>query len=472
MGIFDKTINKQVDKRFNDNLISYNNAGALNITTEVKKALSESNLYDNYTSIFDTVRFTKQDKKDMVVFEAYNETLPFYDTNFKSNVFYNLIKRITSNVIDDYEVLVNGENRQELVFDIKGKKIPLYINDSLLSNLFINSVLYKYFYIKLVNKGEYLTIEYLPPFKIKRNNNGDYMELGIDNQGAFVKVYKDNGEIKVLRKNKKNDWVLVETLQNDLGMTPIFIFDFDYTFVNEAVLELILQRSKILNLTMSEILTAPQKVFANSAYLGGGMYDDTRYVYRQIQTPDPISMDENGKPFFEIVNGELRSSSIREMLDINAELIAGSLMLDRLTLGLDSVNTTATEVKTKNVNAINTINSLKKEFKQAFNRLFIKRILKGSNTKCELLIERYQINDLSSKIELAQKALSSGSMSVERAIKFVNNELSGDDLLREQVLVKYERNIPLTTDEYNFAKANNIIPVEKLEQLQMLDLQM
>lgn len=467
MGIFNKK-----SKSFNDNLISYNQAGALNITTEIKKSLQESNLFDNYVSVFDTIHFTERDKKDMVTYETYNETLPFFDTNFKSNIFYNLIKRITSNVVDDYDVLVNGESRQELIFDIKGKKIPLYINDSLLSNLFINSVLYKYFFVKLVNKGDYLTIEYLPPFKVKKNANGDTMELGIDNHGAFIKVYKDNGEIKVLRKDKKNNWSLVETLQNDLGISPIFIFDFDYTFINDAVLELMLQRSKILNLNMSEILTAPQKVFANSAYLGGGMYDDTRYVYRQVQTPDPISMDENGKPFFEIVNGELRSESIREMLDINAELIAGSLMLDRLTLGLDSVNTTATEVKTKNVNAINTINSLKKEFKQAFNRLFIKRILKSSNTKCELQIERYQINDLSSKIELAQKALSSGSMSVERAIKFVNNELSGDDLLREQVLVKYERNIPLTTDEYDFAKTNNIIPVEKLEQLQMLDLQM
>lgn len=467
MGIFNKK-----SKSFNDSLVSYNQAGALNITTEIKKALQESNLFDNYVSVFDTIHFTSRDKKDMVVYETYNETLPFFDTNFKSNIFYNLIKRITSNVVDDYDVLVNGESRQELIFDIKGKKVPLYINDSLLSNLFINSVLYKYFYIKLVNKGDYLTMEYLPPFKVKKNANGDTMELGIDNHGAFIKVYKYSGEIKVLRKDKKNNWSVVETLQNDLGINPIFIFDFDYTFINDAVLELMLQRSKILNLNMSEILTAPQKVFANSAYLGGGMYDDTRYVYRQVQTPDPISMDENGKPFFEIVNGELRSNSIREMLDINAELIAGSLMLDRLTLGLDSVNTTATEVKTKNVNAINTINSLKKEFKQAFNRLFIKRILKNSNTKCELLIERYQINDLSSKIELAQKALLSGSMSVERAIKFVNNELSGDDLLREQVLVKYERNIPLTVDEYDFAKANNIIPVEKLEQLQMLDLQM
>lgn len=468
MGIFNKK-----SKSFNDNLISYNQqAGALNITTEIKKALQESNLFDNYVSVFDTIHFTARDKKDMVVHETYNETLTFFDTNFKSNIFYNLIKRITSNVVDDYDVLVNGESRQELIFDIKGKKVPLYINDSLLSNLFINSVLYKYFFVKLVNKGDYLTIEYLPPFKVKQNANGDTMELGIDNHGAFIKVYKDSGEIKVLRKDKKNNWSVVETLQNDLGINSIFIFDFDYTFINDAVLELMLQRSKILNLNMSEILTAPQKVFANSAYLGGGIYDDTRYVYRQVQTPDPISMDDNGKPFFEIVNGELRSNSIREMLDINAELIAGSLMLDRLTLGLDSVNTTATEVKTKNVNAINTINSLKKEFKQAFNRLFIKRILKGSNTKCELLIERYQINDLGSKIELAQKALSSGSMSVERAIKFVNNELSGDDLLREQVLVKYERNIPLTVDEYDFAKANNVIPVEKLEQLQMLDLQM
>ena len=217
--------------------------------------------------------------------------------------------------------------------------------------------------------------------------------------------------------------------------------------MNMATLENILMYSQLDSLTQKEISNGGMTVFADEGYFDP-RYNPNKLVYRLLKTPESFTPDNGLNKLFEVITPDLRASQIRELYNTIIDKIASSLLLDKTALGLDSSIETATAAKIKNATAIETINSLKYQFQQAFNTAMY-------NTFGEsviIRIENYKFNDMESLLQQAQMGLASHVMSTERAVKLITNDITEQEYNREVVLVKYENDIPFTPEQAELAK--------------------
>lgn len=431
----------------------FNNTEAVTSSSVIKRALRDSTTFSVYNNLFGNfVTFTETDKKNCIVYDTLKENGEFFDGEFKTNILNNIIKRVVSNIMDDYTLTINDEERNDINISIEGQTKTLLLNDKLLSNIAGKLLLYNkcFIYFDTDKYDNIVDVELFNPWQVFEYKDKTTLLL-FENNEPVVKEFYDN-KIATYKKNNKNEWELADTLDHNIDFKLIHKINYEYNLISDGVLETILSRSYIISAMNKEILTGTQQIFSDATYTNNG-YQYGRLVYRHIDTPEMAQLGDD-KPFWEVVSGEMRSEKFKEMLEINTDIIASNLMLDKLTIGMETTQTTATEIRTRTITAINTINDLKTKMQDAINLLLNNF---NEQLKIELVIAPYKNNDKLTLIEMGQKALASGCMSVERVVELVNNNLTSEQKLHEICLIKIENNKQLTKDEYEYAYSTGLI---------------
>lgn len=451
MGLFSKK-----NKTFNFEGLPnnyFNNVEAVTSSSVIKQALKKSNTFDIYNNLFgDFVKFNESDKRNCVIYDVLQENGEFFTEEFKTNILNNIIKRVVSNVMDDYTLTINDEERNDINISINGKTKTLLLNDKVLCNIAGKCLLYNKCYV-LFDTDKYdniIDVKLFNPWQAFEYKDKTTLLLFENNEPIIKEYYED--KIATYKRNNKNEWELSDTQDHNVNFNLIHKVSCDYNLISEGVLETILSRSYIISAMNKEILTGTQQIFSDATYTNSG-YQYGRLVYRHIDTPEMAQLGDD-KPFWEVVSGEMRSDKFKEMLEINTDIIASNLMLDKLTIGMETTQTTATEIRTRTITAINTINDLKTKINEAIN-LLLNQFSEQLNIK--LTIAPYKNNDKLTLIEMGQKALASGCMSVERVVEMVNTNLTSEQKLYEVCLVKIENNKKLTKDEYDYAYSTGLI---------------
>ena len=431
----------------------FNNTEAVTSSSVIKSALNKSDTFNYYNNLFgDFVKFTDNDKRNCIIYDVLQERGEFYNGEFKTNILNNIIKRVVSNIFDDYNLMINNEERNDINISINGKTKTLLLNDKLLCNIAGKCLLYNKCFV-LFDTEKYdniIDVQLLNPWQVFEYQDKTVV-LSFENNETIVKEYYEN-KIATYKRNKKNEWELCDTQDHNIDLNLIHKVNYNYNLISEGVLETILSRSYIISAMNKEVLTGTQQIFSDATYLNNG-YQYGRLVYRHIDTPEMAQLGDD-KPFWQVVNGEMRSDKFKELLEINTDIIASNLMLDKLTIGMETTQTTATEIRTRTITAINTINDLKQKMEDAINAM-----LKNFNQQLNvtLTIAPYKNNDKLTLIEMGQKALASGCMSVERVVEMVNTNLTSEQKLHEICLIKIENNKQLTKDEYDYAYSTGLI---------------
>lgn len=451
MGLFSKK-----NKTFNFEGLPqnyFNNAEAVTSSSVIKNALKKSETFNIYNNLFgDFVKFTESDKRNCVIFDVLQENGEFFVEEFKTNILNNIIKRVVSNILDDYTLTINDEERNDINISINGKTKTLLLNDKLLCNITGKCLLYNkcYVYFDTEKYDNIIDVKLFNPWQVFEYKDKTVLLL-IENNKTVVKEFYDD-KIATYKRNKKNEWEMSDVKDHNINFKSIYKVNCEYDLISEGVLETILSRSYIISAMNKEVLTGTQQIFSDATYTNYG-YQYGRLVYRHIDTPEMAQLGDD-KPFWEVVSGEMRSDKFKEMLEINTDIIASNLMLDKLTIGMETTQTTATEIRTRTITAINTINDLKTKINDAIN-LLLNQLSDQLNIK--LTIAPYKNNDKLTLIEMGQKALASGCMSVERVVEMVNTNLTSEDKLHEVCLIKIENNKQLTKDEYDYAYSTGLI---------------
>ena len=451
MGLFSKK-----NKTFNFEGLPqnyFNNAEAVTSSSVIKNALKKSETFNIYNNLFgDFVKFTESDKRNCVIFDVLQENGEFFVEEFKTNILNNIIKRVVSNILDDYTLTINDEERNDINISINGKTKTLLLNDKLLCNITGKCLLYNkcYVYFDTEKYDNIIDVKLFNPWQVFEYKNKTVLLL-IENNKTVVKEFYDD-KIATYKRNKKNEWEMSDVKDHNINFKSIYKVNCEYDLISEGALETILSRSYIISAMNKEVLTGTQQIFSDATYTNYG-YQYGRLVYRHIDTPEMAQLGDD-KPFWEVVSGEMRSDKFKEMLEINTDIIASNLMLDKLTIGMETTQTTATEIRTRTITAINTINDLKTKINDAIN-LLLNQLSDQLNIK--LTIAPYKNNDKLTLIEMGQKALASGCMSVERVVEMVNTNLTSEDKLHEVCLIKIENNKQLTKDEYDYAYSTGLI---------------
>ena len=447
---FKDTINNANNKFINYTSTMSHTVNQSNMASDgIKEALSSSGLYNTYSSLYQGLfTFSNTDYNNMLINQMLNENLDWFKVNFKTNLLNNMIRKLISRVLDDYS-LVDAKDKEHsfkdsIIIESKGQRYEFYITDKMLELCLMNSLLYNKCYLVFNVKDNIPVIDVIEPWRIKTLNDKTNI-LSITNDAHFYQI--NNDLINMYSRNEKGEWGIAKSYDNKLGAEFILRIDMDYNLMNMATLENILMYSQLDSLTQKEISNGGMTVFADEGYFDP-RYNPNKLVYRLLKTPESFTPDNGLNKLFEVITPDLRASQIRELYNTIIDKIASSLLLDKTALGLDSSIETATAAKIKNATAIETINSLKYQFQQAFNMAMY-------NTFGEsviIRIENYKFNDMESLLQQAQMGLASHVMSTERAVKLITNDITEQEYNREVVLVKYENDIPFTPEQAELAK--------------------
>lgn len=457
MGLFD--FNWSKSKNVSSPYVRSTNPQKENITDKIKEALETTNYIENYAYDFREFGINKTLKNNMVTSSIYNETNPWYDNHFKNNLLNNMTRKLTSRLLDNYNIYEYKNDIKNIVkqFSIKidNTTYPFYFTEEILQELCAKSLLYSKCYLKFNLVDGRIKLEVLDPYKIKldtKNNIAYQLYYDKDMTPSYVQI--DNKVERFYKWNEKlKRFDLNETIVNPLKMTGVYEFNFNYNLINKGTLENILMYTKIDTLLAKEINNGTLMIFADQSYFTDG-FNPEQIGMRYVNTPENNKIDNSMNTLFQVVQHDLRAESIRNLHDLLKEKTAESLMLDKSSLGLDSTIETATATKIKNSTSIDTINSLKQCFEDSFNHLLFD-IFKNNDYK--LYVESYKNSDLESLLQQAQLGLVGGSMSVEKAVHLVNNDLTPEELIKEIVLVKIENGKTMTNEEKQFAIDNNLI---------------
>lgn len=447
---FKDTINNANNKFINYTSTMSHTVNQSNMASDgIKEALSSSTLYNTYSSLYSGLfTFSNTDYNNMLINQMLNENLDWFKVNFKTNLLNNMIRKLISRVLDDYSLLDAKDKehsfKDSIIIESQGQRYEFYITDKMLELCLMKCLLYNKCYLMFAVKDNIPVINVIEPWRVKTLNNKTNI-LSITDNAYFYQI--NNDMINMYGKNEKGDWIIVKSYDNKLGAEFILRIDMDYNLMNMATLENILMYSQLDSLTQKEISNGGMTVFADEGYFDP-RYNPNKLVYRLLKTPESFTPDNGLNKLFEVVNPDLRAVQIRELYNTIIDKIASSLLLDKTALGLDSSIETATAAKIKNATAIETINSLKYQFQQAFNEAMYNTF----GESVVIRIENYKFNDMESLLQQAQMGLASHVMSTERAVKLITNDITEQEYNREVVLVKYENDIPFTPEQANLAK--------------------
>lgn len=447
---FKDTINNANNKFINYTSTMSHTVNQSNMASDgIKEALSSSGLYNSYSSLYQGLfTFSNTDYNNMLVNQMLNENLDWFKVNFKTNLLNNMTRKLISRVLDDYS-LVDAKDKEHsfkdsIIIESKGQRYEFYITDGMLELCLMNCLLYNKCYLIFNVKDNVPVIDVIEPWRVKKANDRTNI-LSITNNAYFYQI--NNDLINMYAKNEKGEWGIVKSYDNKLGAEFILKIDMDYNLMNMATLENILMYSQLDSLTQKEISNGGMTVFADEGYFDP-KFNPNKLVYRLLKTPESFTPDNGLNKMFEVIIPDLRASQIRELYNTIIDKIAQSLLLDKTALGLDSSIETATAAKIKNATAIETINSLKYQFQQAFNSAMYNTF----GESVVIRIENYKFNDMESLLQQAQMGLASHVMSTERAVKLITNDITEQEYNREVVLVKYENDIPFTPEQAELAK--------------------
>lgn len=447
---FKDTINNANNKFINYTSTMSHTVNQSNMASDgIKEALSSSGLYNSYSSLYQGLfTFSNTDYNNMLTNQMLNENLDWFKVNFKTNLLNNMIRKLISRVLDDYS-LVDAKDKEHsfkdsIIIESKGQRYEFFISDKMLELCLMNCLLYNKCYLMFTVKDNIPVINVIEPWRVKKINDKTNI-LSITDNAYFYQINDDM--INMYGETEKGDWGIVKSYDNKLGAEFILRIDMDYNLINMATLENILMYSQLDSLTQKEISNGGMTVFADEGYFDP-RYNPNKLIYRLLKTPESFTPDNGLNKLFEVVNPDLRAGQIRELYNTIIDKIASSLLLDKTALGLDSSIETATAAKIKNATAIETINSLKYQFQQAFNTAMYNTF----GESVVIRIENYKFNDMESLLQQAQMGLASHVMSTERAVKLITNDITEQEYNREVVLVKYENDIPFTPEQAELAK--------------------
>lgn len=435
------------------------------ITDAIKQAIEKTPYIENYEYDFRDFGINQKLKNDMIVASVFNETNPWFDDHFKNNLLKNMTKKLSARILDNYNIYESRNDIKNIIkeFSIKvdNNVYNFSFDEKFLIKLCVNNLLYNKSYVKFNLVDGKIVLDIVEPFKIKLDKvNEISYQLYYNQNGQPSYEERTKDDIKYYTYNDKTKkWEYIRSDINPLKMLGVYDFNMEYNLINKATLENILMYTKVDTLLAKEINNGTMMIFADMGYFNEG-FDPEQIGMRFVKTPENNTLDANMNTLFQVVQHDIRAEGIRNIHDLVKEKIAESLLLDKGSLGLDSTTETATATKIKNATAIDTINSLKQAFEDAFNNMLFEIF---GNRDYKFYVDSYKTSDLESLLQQAQIGLVGGSMSTSRAVQLVNNDLTPEEMIKEVVLVKIENGKTLTNEEKEYAVGNNLLDKSALE---------
>lgn len=395
-------------------------------------------------------KWDEEDRTAWIANRVYNEELAFYDTNARTSILKTMIKRVASKILDNYEVTDKDGNKVEYIeIEVGAAKTTLVLSHGTYTDAVRRLLLGgRVYLVAYVNDEGDLYFKVKDRYEVRANPTGYDILYTVDGKPHIERRHLNNearGVIEVLKQDKKGDWVVIYDKETDLeafdafGVYPIEIDP----FVTRGTLELVLMYSQLYGTINKEAVMGALQIFADKNYNTEALAN-LQDFFTPVATPNTsVSLEEGGKPLWEAYAPTLRDGSLNTLRDMLRDEIAASLMLDRGSLGLDSNGATATEETIKLSASVDTINMIKQEVAEVFTTYLIKLLEVGYT----FVIKPYQVNDVTAKVDTANKALSGRLMSLPTAVKFIHPEWTADEVMAEVLAIKIENMAELTPAE-------------------------
>lgn len=374
-----------------------------------------------------------------------DRSLDFYNKYIQSANLDIISKSVVGKMIDD-TLRINGEMADLEIF----KKIAL------------NSVTYGTILINISNLEKF-KFDIIEPYRyeVKKDTEGNifeawiYVDTGLKqigqgqhqtidqvhriDTGAVIKEYLTSYYIDYAGKFRQYGTVIETELDN------IYLYEWQ----SESLIEPIRNELLILD-TVDTAIALEIKGTQFSIHTDSKYFEEGRFIKQDVyRIYNSDGLDQGEKPLFETYSPNIREQNYINLKEHYLKVISTDMGLNLSALGLANVNhTTATASLIEENRTVDTINSLRSNFRSNINNML-------NQFDIEIEVTAYQSQNMETKARLVTQLR--GNTSTEWRVKYLNPDMEEQDLLREIVLVKIEEGLPMTKEENLLATKEGLI---------------